>query len=151
MSAKSIVKFNEKAANDWFFKTEGLPYGYHNFLFGWMDTVRDNLPSAMPAEIIPIFLGMFENLIPKSIFNFFIEGLNKRLGTEGICHDLACVANAAALKDMSVSDVMAIPEQDGWIYTGLPHDGMSFVCSAYTASVYKAAGLFDDMVVNATE
>ena len=46
---------------------------------------------------------------------------------------------------------MAIPEQDGWLYTGLPLDGMAFVCSAYSASVYKAAGIFDDMVINATE
>ena len=51
----------------------------------------------MPNEFSPIALGMLENLIPKSIYNFFIEGLNKRLGTEGTCHDLACVANAAAL------------------------------------------------------
>jgi len=38
MSAKSMLKFNEKAANEWFYETEGLPYGYHNFLYGWMDT-----------------------------------------------------------------------------------------------------------------
>ena len=31
-------KFNELAAIDFFFKTEGLPYGYHNFLYGWIDT-----------------------------------------------------------------------------------------------------------------
>jgi hypothetical protein len=28
---------------------------------------------------------------------------------------------------------------------------MAFVCSAYSASVYKAAGMFDDYDVNATE
>jgi hypothetical protein len=47
MSGKSMLKFNEKAANDWFFQTEGLPYGYHNFLFGWIDTPRDNLPPVL--------------------------------------------------------------------------------------------------------
>ena len=54
---------------------------------------------------------------------------------------------------MTVNDVMAIPEQDGWIYTGeVPRDGMSLVCSAYSASVWKAAGLFGkDVIINATE
>jgi len=28
---------------------------------------------------------------------------------------------------------------------------MAFVCSAYSASVYKAAGMFDDYIVQATE
>ncbi len=28
---------------------------------------------------------------------------------------------------------------------------MAFVCSAYVASVYKAAGLFDDLAINAVE
>ena len=144
-----MLKFNEKAANDWFFKTEGLPYGYHNFLYGWMDTARDNLPPDMPNEMVPIILSMVENILPKTIFNFFVEGLNKRLGSD--CRDLPCIASEAAVKMMSIQDVMAIPEQDGWIYTGLPNDGMAFVCSAYSAAVYKAAGMFDDYEVNATE
>jgi hypothetical protein len=149
MSAKSLLKFNEKAANEWFFKTEGLPYGYHNFLYGWMDTARDNLPPDMPNEMVPIILSMVEHVLPKTIYNFFVEGLNKRLGSE--CRDLPCIASEAALKMMSIQDVMAIPEQDGWIYTGLPNDGMAFVCSAYSAAVYKAAGMFDDYEINATE
>lgn len=64
---------------------------------------------------------------------------------------MACIANLAAEQGMSVQDVIAIPEQDGWLYEGLPVDGMAFVCSAYSASVYKAAGMFDDFEVNATE
>jgi len=46
---------------------------------------------------------------------------------------------------MSLDDVMAITEMDGWKYTGLkPRDGESMVCSAYVAAVWKAAGMFDD-------
>ena len=77
--------------------------------------------------------------------------MNLRLGTTGL--DIQGVAAAAAERMMTVNDVMAIPEQDGWIYTGeVPRDGMSFVCSAYSASVWKAAGLFGkDVIINATE
>lgn len=54
--------------------------------------------------------------------------------------------------EMSIQDVMAMVEQDGWIYSGEePRDGLSYVCSAYVAAHYKAAGLFDDLEINATE
>lgn len=46
---------------------------------------------------------------------------------------------------------MALPEIDGWLYTGEENDGLSYVCSAYVAAMYKAAGLFDDLEINATE
>jgi hypothetical protein len=47
---------------------------------------------------------------------------------------------------------MAEPEQDGWVYYGEePRDGRSWVCSAYVAAMYKAAGLFGDMEINSTE
>jgi len=37
-----------------------------------------------------------------------------------------------------------MPEIDGWIYTGEePRDGVSMVCSAYVAAMWKAAGLFN--------
>jgi len=53
---------------------------------------------------------------------------------------------------MSVEDVMAMPETDGWLYTGEePRDGRSYVCSAFTTAMYKAAGMFDDLEINATE
>jgi len=47
LSGKSLLKFDEKAAQDWFFQTQGLPYGYHNFLYGWVDTPMDNIPPLM--------------------------------------------------------------------------------------------------------
>lgn len=76
--------------------------------------------------------------------------MNKRLGTEGL--NMKGIAAAAADKNMSVQDVMAMPEQDGWIYTGLePRDGEAYVCSAFTAAVWKAGGMFGDFTVNATE
>jgi hypothetical protein len=65
-----------------------------------MDTERDNLPPAMPNEMVPIVLSMVENLIPKAIYNLFVEGLNKRLSSD--CADLPCIANTAALQSMSI-------------------------------------------------
>ena len=53
---------------------------------------------------------------------------------------------------MSVEDIMAMVEIDGWEYSGLePRDGQSYVCSAYVAAMYKAGGLFGENEVEATE
>lgn len=46
-----------------------------------------------------------------------------------------------------MDEVGALPEIDGWEYS----DGVSYVCSAYVAAMYKAAGLFGDFEINATE
>jgi len=52
---------------------------------------------------------------------------------------------------MTIEELTAIPEQDFWVYHGEDPDGWSYVCSAYVTAMYKAAGLFDDMEVQATE
>lgn len=46
---------------------------------------------------------------------------------------------------------MAMPEQDGWEYTGLEPDGRSYVCSAFSTALWKEGGLFNDLDINATE
>lgn len=38
-------------------------------------------------------------------------------------------------------------EQDDWVYS----DGPSMVCSSFVVGVYKAAGLFGDLSIQATE
>jgi len=42
------AQFSEQAAQEFYFQTEGLPYGYHNFLYGWIDTASDNWPPLLP-------------------------------------------------------------------------------------------------------
>jgi len=47
---------------------------------------------------------------------------------------------------MSLEDLMSIVEVEGWQYEGLePRDGSSYVCSAYVAAVYQAAGLLHNI------
>jgi len=148
LNKEARAKFNEQAARDFFFKTEGLPYGYHNFLYGWIDTPHNNLPPLVGNEFVPILFSIFEKFEAKTTDIFFSQALNKRLGTKGL--DIAGIAAAAAEKGMSIQDLMAVPEQDGWEYTGEePRDGLAYVCSAYVAALYKAAGILPD--VNATE
>ena len=46
---------------------------------------------------------------------------------------------------------MALTEVDGWKYEGFYHDGESMVCSSFVAAIWKAAGLFEDVYINAVE
>jgi len=94
--------------------------------------------------------SVLEKIAPKTTYNFYTEALNKRLGVDG--KNIAEMAELAAEQNMSLEDVMAMVEMDGWVYDGeLPRDGVSYVCSAYVAAMYKAAGLFDDLDIQATE
>ena len=94
------ARFNEKAAQEFFSQTEGLPYGYHNFLYGWIDTAKDNWPPLLPSELVPIAFAVLEKVIPKTAFMFFTEALNKRLGTSDL--DIEGIAAVAAERHMSV-------------------------------------------------
>ena len=99
---------------------------------------------------MPIAFAVLEKVIPKIAFMFFTEALNKRLGTGDL--DIEGIAAVAAERHMSVQDVMAMVELDGWEYTSqTPLDGLSYVCSAYVAAMYKAAGLFEAYNIQATE
>ena len=60
LSDENRAKFNEKAAQEFYFKTEGLPYGLHNFLFSSIDTPRGNYPKEWPHEIFPTIISTFE-------------------------------------------------------------------------------------------
>jgi hypothetical protein len=101
LSPDAQAKFDEQKARDWFFETEGLPYGYHNFLYGWQDTPRDNLPPAMSNQLVPVVLQLVYDLLPTDVYNLFIEGLNKRLDNPG-CLDLPCIATIAAGLNMDI-------------------------------------------------
>ena len=56
LSEESRERFDLKKAEEFFKEMEGLPYGYHNFLFGWIDTPKDNYPPVLDPELIlPLF------------------------------------------------------------------------------------------------
>lgn len=52
-------KFNNTAAVEWFKTVEGLPYGYHNFLFGWIDVPEKNLPPVATLELLYVLFSNF--------------------------------------------------------------------------------------------
>jgi len=79
------AKFNVTAAAAWFKTVEGLPYGYHNFIFGWMDIPEKNVPPVATLDLLYVLMSHFQhvfwNVGQKSLDSLVGEALNKRLGT----------------------------------------------------------------------
>lgn len=124
---------------------EGYPYGYHNFIYTWIDTKDQNLPYLIPSEFVPIAFDIVGSLLPSAIDSIALEGINLRLGTSGL--NMKQLTEEAAQRNMTITDVMAMPEQDSWIYS----DGPSYVCSCFVVAIWKEAGVLDDMELNANE
>jgi hypothetical protein len=72
LSAEAKAKFNETAAVVFYNQTEGLPYGYHNFLMGWVDTPVNNWPPLLPHGLIPVVFSLLSTVLP-SVTDIFIE------------------------------------------------------------------------------
>jgi hypothetical protein len=84
LSDEARAKFNETAAQEFFFKTQGLPYGYHNFIYTWIDTPEDNYPRLLPKDIVPIIFSILEKFDKNVTDTMFTSSLNFKLGTKGL-------------------------------------------------------------------
>ena len=46
------AKFNETAAWEYALSMKGKPYGYHNLIFSWIDTLDGNYPPPLDAHLV---------------------------------------------------------------------------------------------------
>lgn len=56
------AKFNVTAAWEYARKMNGLPYGYHNMIFSWIDTPTDNYPPPLDSNLVGLRLYDGQNL-----------------------------------------------------------------------------------------
>ncbi|BAT80731.1 hypothetical protein LR48_Vigan07g020700 [Vigna angularis] len=131
------AKFNESAAWEYALSMIGKPYGYHNMIFSWIDTLNGNYPPPLDANVVACVMTIWNQLQPEYAANMWNEALNKRLGTEGL--DLPEVLVEVEKRGSSFDELLTIPEQDDWVYS----DGRSTSCIAFILEMYKEAGLFD--------
>lgn len=106
LSDENREKFNETAAQEEFYRLEGLPYGYHTFIYSWIDTAEDNFPKLVAKDLLPIALAIFEGLDKNATEMMFTLGLNKQLGTKGL--NFSELNNEAIKKGMTFTEAMAI-------------------------------------------
>ena len=48
------VRFNEIVAWEYALSMTGKPYGYHNMIFSWIDTLNGNYPPPLDANVVLI-------------------------------------------------------------------------------------------------
>jgi len=136
LSPEARAKFNVTAATEFFNKVEGVPYGYHNFLWGWIDTPEDNLPGPLSTQFLEPAFALVAKYEPQVSKRMWEEAFNMRLQSK----DLTTVEiyNALAKQNLTFGELMSLPEQDSWVYS----DGPSMVCDVFVCEMYKAGGLF---------
>jgi hypothetical protein len=139
------AQFNETAVYEWFKTVEGTPYGYHNFIFGWIDTPSSNMPPFLQPELLPIAFRAVEELIPEAIATVYNLAINKRLGTEYL--SVSSLEVEAVKQNTTLLDSMATVKEEGWWYP----DGVSYVCSSFVLAAYKRSGILGDLDLQATE
>ncbi|XP_022997471.1 uncharacterized protein LOC111492349 [Cucurbita maxima] len=130
------AKFNSTAAWEYARSMSGKPYGYHNMIFSWIDTVTDNFPPPLDAHLVISVMSMWTRLQPAYAANMWNEALNKRLGTEDL--DLHDILVETEKRGIPFDLLLTIPEQDEWVYS----DGKSTTCVAFILAMYKEAGIF---------
>lgn len=130
------ARFNSTAAWEYARRMSGKPYGYHNMIFSWIDTVTQNYPPPLDAHLVTSVMSMWTRLQPAYAANMWNEALNKRLGTEEL--DLHELLAETERRGLSFDHLLTIPEQDDWLYS----DGKSTTCVAFVLAMYKEAGVF---------
>jgi hypothetical protein len=156
LSAKYQKMFDEKKVYEWFKTVQGLPYGFHNMMFPWIDTPEGNYPPPLSSEFFMVLMQLVEDFLQYFTGTDFLttdfwgQGLNHRLGTVGL--NITEAYMVAGKRGLSFTDLVDLPEQDSWIYQFSGNrSGPSMVCDVFVAQMYKVAGLFGNMDIQATE
>jgi len=154
LTAEARARFNETAAVEWFKQQEGLEYGYHTLLWGWLDTINDNYPCLPPAfdqclswDMMESVFGWMDRWAPFLGELLFNEAFNLRLGSEGL--KAPELFMRAAQMGYQHGELPTIPEQDVWLYNTTKHGevtrGPSRVCCVFSCDLWKAAGVFGEL------
>jgi len=139
--------FNETAAVEWVNSMLGYPYGYHNFIFGWIDTLEDNFPEVLSPQLLAPVFALVEYISSEGAIEIFTSGLNMRLNGGTQNWTVSEIAEYIYAHNLTFEDLYAQVEQDSWVY----YDGPSLVCSSFVIALWRSAGLFDGLTIQATE
>jgi len=129
-------------------------HGFHDLLFGWLDTISDNYPCLPPDfsvclswDVFEVVFGLLSHFVPPAAELLFDEALNHRLGTKGL--QVPELFMTAAMQGLKLGELVTLVEQDEWLYNttrdGVVTQGRSMVCCVFVCSLWKAAGVFGSM------
>jgi len=145
---QKIFDSNVDAVAAWFETVEGLPYGFHNLIFGWVDTAEDNYPPPLSSHLtmvmVPVINDLMNYLMNSTTYDIWNQPLNKRLGTTGLT--VTDLYEYAQQKGISFTDLITIVEEDSWNYENEGGvSGPSMVCDVLVMRIWKAGGIFGNL------
>ena len=141
LSKSSQSRWNQQAAEQFFKSVQGNPYGFNNYIFGWIDTVNANYPPPLSAPLLPILFTLMDKIDYNASWMMWGQALNHRVNNTGPYLDMNGIFELIEPQNISFYDLMTVPEQDSWRYG--PEQLPSLVCDVYVMAVYNAAGIFD--------
>lgn len=141
--------YNETAARERFFELQGLPYGVHSFLLSWLDTPELNYPYQLPSQSVVQLFSLIEKFDKNTTEMMFGTPMNMRLGTKGL--NITELGAEAGRQNLTLDEVLAIPEYNNFTYDYLWHDGPAFVCTGFLTEMWRSAGVFGNLTINSAE
>ena len=139
LNEEQLRIFNTNAAVKWFKKVEGMPYGYNNYFFCWIDTPEDNYPDPLSSQFLEVGLSYIGTKFPDIAQKMWNKALCKRLNIQ--LNSTVDILEYAYKQNINFTDLMKIPEMDYWRYDG----NYSMVCSVFVCALWKKARLFGDL------
>ncbi|CAE7681256.1 unnamed protein product [Symbiodinium microadriaticum] len=143
------------AANAFFHKYEGLEYGYHAMLTGWIDTLRCKPPYDTPEyekqcltwEFIEVAVPIITRYIPTLEKPFLLTWNQHVTGSSFSNLSATALYREARSKGMELGKIPAVPEPDGILYPSVFNNGtraasIAMVCDVFVCSMWKAGGVF---------
>lgn len=168
LSDEARGRFNAEKALAFFREMEGLAYGYHSLLWGWVDTERENYPCLPPDftrcmewNFLEVAFGLVERHVPAIADLLWREAFNLRVGTEGLTTsevwmEVGKQAGGGGGRDGLVRASAGVPmmvEKDDWMYhttretkEGEKEEvmGRAMVCCVFVCAMWKAAGVLGE-------
>eukprot|EP00347_Sterkiella_histriomuscorum_P020910 403335991 len=149
--------FNLTSAWEFYNDTEGRPYGHGQQIYSIIDTVDKNYPLPFQKENVAMIIKYLYELNPQVYNDWLKDGMKKRLGLTGKNKDFDkyedLYIKALVDSNLTIPQLLAIPENDSFGYENA--DGSQqlpkYSSSTFIAAMYKAAGMFSNLTVNAQE
>mmetsp|Transcript_47796 Transcript_47796/g.63141 ORF Transcript_47796/g.63141 Transcript_47796/m.63141 type:complete len:470 (+) Transcript_47796:161-1570(+) len=161
------TELSEENLMSWFKSVEHSAFSSVLGFFAAVDTHDESFPAPLNAESVPInmrLFGEFEASSPEvgaeNHLQMVVEGLRKRLDYVMDDEQRAKYTNpidiptislfAADTLDMSLMELIAVPEREEWRYEA--NEGAPiFSAGSFVAGALKALGMFDGITVNTAE
>jgi hypothetical protein len=164
--------FDNAKAQAFWEATQGLPYGYHEYLWEWVDDGNNNIPwhPNDQGQGIGLIFEAMQKFLPNAskigAWSMMLQAVNNRLGTHfGAMIDMyKYFMDKEGRNDVyrRMMEVVSMPEQDSYEYWNHPTvcnetvrklncTGRSMICEVFVFSTLKAAGVFGDLDFEAAE